>query len=328
MRRLWPAVGRAAATAALLGSSSAAASSSSSFAAPAAAPPRAPPPPLPDMIEDVFPSLCRVQGAVGERELGGGSAFVISEDGTIVTNAHVFAAMAQMGAREVRAQFDDGRSFRVEPRAADNEADIAIGRLVAPPGTRFKPLRIGRSGALRRGDTVVVLGSPLGGSLVPAVGVLGGARYVADDEAMSNVLNSRADWSLLQVDANMSSGSSGGPIVNAHGEVVAVSVMVQLAGAAGVGNLSYGVAADQAWPIVQALLRDGKVTRAAIGMTIVLVDSLQAEREKAETGVALLPGATGGGAAGDGANYPTGLLVTQTVAGLPAEAAGLREGDV
>jgi S1-C subfamily serine protease len=63
-------------------------------------------------------------------------------------------------------------------------------------------------------------------------------------------------------------------------------------------------------------------------MTIVLVDSLQAEREKAETGVALLPGATGGGAAGDGANYPTGLLVTQTVAGLPAEAAGLREGDV
>jgi S1-C subfamily serine protease len=116
--------------------------------------------------------------------------------------------------------------------------------------------------------------------------------------------------------------------VNAHGEVVAVSVMVQLAGAAGVGNLSYGVAADQAWPIVQALLRDGKVTRAAIGMTIVLVDSLQAEREKAETGVALLPGATGGGAAGDGANYPTGLLVTQTVAGLPAEAAGLREGDV
>jgi len=275
------------------------------------------------MIEDVFPSLCRVQGAVGDRELGGGSAFVISEDGTIVTNAHVFAAMAQMGAREVRAQFDDGRVFRVEPRAADNEADIAVGRLIAPPGTRFKPLRVGSSGQLRRGDTVVVLGSPLGGSLVPAVGVLGGARYVADDEAMNNVLNSRADWSLLQVDANMSSGSSGGPIVNARGEVVAVSVMVQLAGAAGVGNLSYGVAADQAWPIVQALLRDGKVTRAAIGMTIVLVDPLQAERERAETGVALLPPPSAGGG-----GYLTGLLVTQTTAGLPAEAAGLREGDV
>ena len=277
------------------------------------------------MIEDVFPSLCRVQGAVGDRELGGGSAFVISEDGTIVTNAHVFDAMAHMGAREVRAQFDDGRVFRVEPRAADKEADIAVGRLIAPPGTRFKPLRIGSSGQLRRGDTVVVLGSPLGGSLVPAVGVLGGARYVADDEAMNNVLNSRADWSLLQVDANMSSGSSGGPIVNARGEVVAVSVMVQLAGAAGVGNLSYGVAADQAMPIVQALLRDGKVTRAAIGMTIVLVDPLQAERERMETGVALLPPAPPAGAS---FSYLTGLLVTQTLPGLPAASAGLREGDV
>jgi S1-C subfamily serine protease len=315
LRRLAPALGRAAVATAALASSSAAAAAASP------PPPPSPPPALPDMIEDVFPSLCRVQGAVGERELGGGSAFVISEDGTIVTNAHVFAAMAQMGAREVRAQFDDGRCFRVEPRAADNEADIAIGRLVAPPGTRFKPMRIGRSGQLRRGDTVVVLGSPLGGSLVPAVGVLGGARYVADDEAMNSVLNARADWSLLQVDANMSSGSSGGPIVNARGEVVAVSVMVQLAGAAGVGNLSYGVAADQAMPIIQALLRDGKVTRAAIGMTIVLVDPLQAERERAETGVALLPPPSG-------SPYITGLLVTQTTAGFPADAAGLREGDV
>jgi S1-C subfamily serine protease len=50
-----------------------------------------------------------------------------------------------MGAREIRATFDDGRSFRVEPRAVDNESDIAVGRLIAPSGTRFKPLNIGRS---------------------------------------------------------------------------------------------------------------------------------------------------------------------------------------
>jgi S1-C subfamily serine protease len=179
---------------------------------------------LADMIEAVWPSLCKIQGAVGDRELGGGSGFVVSEDGIVVSNAHVFSAMPQMGAREIRATFDDGRSFRVEQLAADAEADIAIGRLVAPPGTRFQPLRVGRSSALRRGDPVVVLGAPLGGSLVPAVGVLGGSRYVADDETMTRVLNSRADWSLLQVDANMSSGSSGGPIVNSDGEVVAVSV--------------------------------------------------------------------------------------------------------
>jgi S1-C subfamily serine protease len=278
---------------------------------------------LSDMIEDVFPSLCRIQGAVGDRELGGGSAFVVSEDGIVVTNAHVFAAIAQMGAREIRATFDDGRSFRVEPRAVDNESDIAVGRLIAPSGTRFKPLNIGKSGALRRGDTVVVLGAPLGGNIVPAVGALGGARFVSDDEAMSQVLNSRADWNLLQVDANMSSGSSGGPIVNSNGEVVAVSVMVQLAGATGVGNLSYGVSSDQAWPIVESLIRDGKVTRSSIGMTIILVDSLQAERERNETGVALLPPSTD-----PMSRQYTGLLVTQTMPGLPADLAGLREGDV
>ena len=291
---------------------------------------------LADMIEDVWPSLCKIQGAVGDRELGGGSGFVVSEDGIVVSNAHVFSAMPQMGAREIRATFDDGRSFRVEQLAADAEADIAIGRLVAPPGTRFRPLRVGRSNALRRGDPVVVLGAPLGGSLVPAVGVLGGSRYVADDETMTRVLNSRADWSLLQVDANMSSGSSGGPIVNSDGEVVAVSVMVQTGGIGTVGHLSYGVASDQAWPIVEALMRSGRVTRASIGMTIVLVDELQAERERAETGFALLPPphVGGGGSAGpaDGAvaadTYHTGLLVKQTVAGAPADAAGLREGDV
>jgi S1-C subfamily serine protease len=251
--------------------------------------------------------------------LGGGSGFVISEDGIVVTNDHVFQGMAQAGAREVQAIFDDGRAYRIEPLAADAEADIAIGRILAPPGTRFKPLRIGRSGAMRRGDAVAVLGAPLGGSLVPAVGVLGGIRFVADDEIMSYVLNSRADWCLLQVDANMSSGSSGGPIVNADGEVVGVSVLVQTAGTNGVGNLNYGVAVDQAYPIIRQLLRDGRVTRAAIGMTIVHVDALQAQKELGDTGVPLLPP--------DGA-YRTGLLVTYAVPGRPAAGAGVREGDV
>jgi serine protease Do len=144
---------------------------------------------------------------------------------------------------------------------------------------------------------------------------------------MNYVLNSRADWCLLQVDANMSSGSSGGPIVNADGDVVGVSVMVQTAGTAGVGSLNFGVAMDQAWPIIQSLLRNGYVTRAQIGMTIVLVDPLNAAREQAATGVPLLP-PPGSVAAADGGDYFTGLLVTYTVPGKPAEGAGIREGDV
>jgi hypothetical protein len=134
------------------------------------------------------------------------------------------------GAREIHALFDDGRVYKVTPVAADAESDIAIGRIVAPPGTKFKPLRIGRAAALRRGDILVVLGAPLGGSLVPTVGSLSGARYVGDDEIMSYVLNSRTDWNLLACDASFSSGNSGGPVVNADGEVVGVAVMVRTAG--------------------------------------------------------------------------------------------------
>lgn len=250
------------------------------------------------------------------------------------------------GATEMHALFDDGRSYIVEPIASDTEADIAVGRIRAPPGTRFPYLPMGSSGNLKRGDTVAVLGAPLGGSLVPAVGVLGGIRYVADDEVMNYVLHSRADWCLLQVDASMSSGSSGGPIVNADGEVVGVSVMVQMApggpgGGGGVGSLNYGVAVDQAFPIIRSLLREGTVKRSAIGMTIVLIDTVSAQRELASTGVALLPPAEGSSGAGSATavvsrghsqpvefTCPTGLLVTYAVEGRPAADAGLREGDV
>jgi S1-C subfamily serine protease len=282
------------------------------------APPRASPPkPLPDMIADVFPSLVRVQGAIGERRVGGGSGFVVSEDGLVVTNDHVISSLAAAGATEVLAIFDDGRVFALEPLASDAEADVAVARLIAPAGTRFAALRFGASGALRRGDAVTVLGAPLGGSLVPAHGVLGGSRHVADDELMHTVLRSRGDWHLLQVDAAMSSGSSGGPIVDAAGDVVGVSVLVQTSGGAGVGALAYGVAADQVRPIINALLARGAVRRPAVGLSVVVVDAHTAAREAAASGVALLPP----GAA-------TGLLVTAAAPGRPGAAAGLQPGDV
>lgn len=118
---------------------------------------------LPDMIDDVFPGLCKMMGSVGGRKLGGGSGFLISEDGLLVTNAHVFVAMSQAGALELQAVFDDGRAYRVEHVASDLEADIAVGRIIAPLGTKFKHFRIGKSSSMRRGDLVAVLGAPLGG---------------------------------------------------------------------------------------------------------------------------------------------------------------------
>jgi S1-C subfamily serine protease len=277
----------------------------------------APPASVPDMIAAVLPSVIKIQGLLGERRVGGGSGFVVSAEGVCITNDHVVAGLKNMGCSELIAQFDDGRVFSLLPLTSDKEADIAVARLVAPPDAPpFTFLRFGRSGALRRGETVAVMGAPLGGSIVPAVGVLGGARFVADDESMNAVMHSRGDWELLQVDAAMSSGSSGGPIVDARGAVVGVSVLVQTT-PFGVGSLSYGVASDQVAPIVQQLLQSGEVTRAAVGLNIVVVDAFVAARTLAATGVALLP-----------PGAPAGLLVTHAAAGRPGAAAGLRDGDV
>jgi S1-C subfamily serine protease len=148
-------------------------------------PPRdAPQPPLQAVIQRAFPSLVKISGSIAGRRVGGGSGFLVSDAGVLVTNDHVLSALLSAGCSEVLATFDDGRVYGVEALASDKEADIAIARLLAPPGQRFPALAFAPSEALRRGDAVVVLGAPLGGSLVPAVGVVSGNKHVADDELM------------------------------------------------------------------------------------------------------------------------------------------------
>jgi putative serine protease PepD len=245
--------------------------------------------------------------------------------------------MLETGVSEVFAHFDDGRAYRITPLASDEEADIAVARIVAPPGTRFRPLPIGSSGGMRRGDTVIALGAPLGGSLVPLVGILGGVRYVADDEIMRAVLRSRSDWCLLQIDCSLSSGNSGGPILDGSGKVIGVASLVQNAGPMGHGALNFGVSIDQAWPVVEDLLAAGSVRRARVGMSILSVDTFADESSVQATGVRLLPppalvaafhAPSAAAASPPAAPFHSGLYISAVSPGSPADSAGLREGDV
>jgi hypothetical protein len=93
-----------------------------------------------------------------------------------------------------------------------------------------------------------------------------------------------------------------------------------------VGYINYAVSIDQAWPIVQSLLNTGRVTRPAVGLTLLPVDRLTDERERATSRTALLPAASV--VAADGLPYVTGALVTFARPGFPADAAGIRQGDV
>lgn len=295
-------------------------------------------PPFPDMIESVFPSVCKVEGTRNGQRLSSGSGFVVA-DGVIVTNHHVLAGAAIAGATEVEARFDDGRVYRLRPFAADPESDIAVARLLAPQGTKFKPLRFSSKpvGEMKRGEPLVVLGAPLGGSIAPTVGILSGVRFVADDSTMAAVLGSRADWALVQVDAAMSSGSSGGPVVNRKGELIGISVMVKTSGnLSEVGACNFAVSADQARPIVDSLLKDGRVVRPAVGLTLLPVDLIADSRERMEARTALLPSSSsvslpfieGGGETDGESRVVAGALVTAVRPGFPAEKAGLQRGDV
>ena len=286
-------------------------------------PTSSPPPPLPDTIAASFPAVFKIHGASGRVRLGNASGFVVSPDGIIVTNAHVFASLLAASAREMVAIFDDGRVYELEPLASDAEADIAIGRLKAPRGHEFPHLRFSAaSREMRRGEPLAILGAPMDGPLVCSVGALAGHTAVADEHGLSDALRSQIGWQLMQVDAFIAPGSSGGPILDARGAVVGVTVMGRTA--VGTGMISYGVEAEQVVPVVNALLRSGGVERPSAGLEISVLDALYARQVEAATGVAMLPPA----AAGENAHARRGLLVDRVARGRPGEAAGLREGDV
>ena len=94
------------------------------------------------MIARVLPAVCKVEGVLRGVRVSSGSGFVVSGDGLVVTNHHVIAGAVAAGCHELRVSFDDGRVFRMTPLAADAEADIAVGRLAAPPLVQLKPFSL------------------------------------------------------------------------------------------------------------------------------------------------------------------------------------------
>ncbi|MBA9005674.1 S1C family serine protease [Thermomonospora cellulosilytica] len=223
---------------------------------------------------------------------GGGSAVVFDAAGLLLTNAHVVGS-----AREGRAAFSDGTVTSFEVVGADPLSDLAVVRAAGdvPP-----PAVLGDSDELVVGQLVVAVGNPLGlaGSVTAGVvSALGRSLPVGDGRAVRLVED------VIQTDAALNPGSSGGALADARGRVVGVSTAV-----AGVGlGLAIPVNGTSR-RIVGALLREGRVRRAFLGLVTVPVPVPAGLRER-----------TGRREA---------LRVAEVVAGSPAERAGLRRGDL
>jgi S1-C subfamily serine protease len=227
----------------------------------------------------------------GRRE-GGGSAVVISSDGYLLTSAHVVA-----GGAGARASLADGREFETELVGADPLSDLAV---VRAEGRDLSPAKLGDAAELRVGQLVVAIGSPMGfaGSVTAGVvSALGRALPTASGSAGRLVEN------VIQTDAALNPGNSGGALADSLGRVVGVNTAV-----AGVG---LGLAVpinDSTRKIISSLINEGRVRRAYIG--IVGGSRPLPPRIASELGA------------------DQGIEVVEVVSGSPADRAGLRPEDL
>jgi S1-C subfamily serine protease len=243
-------------------------------------------------VEEIGPAVVNVevQGKNG-RPAGSGSGFIFTPDGFILTNSHVVHGAAKIG-----IMLADGRKVWASLVGDDPETDLAIVHIDAPD---LAWARLGNSGDLRVGQLVIAVGNPLGFSATVTAGVVSAlARSFRSSTG-------RLIDNVIQTDAALNPGNSGGPLVTARGAVVGVNTaIIPMA-----QGICFAIPSNTAEFVASRLMRDGRVRRSYIGVggqnvplhrRVVRFHQLENE---------------------------TGVRVTQIEANSPASAAGLLEGD-
>ena len=187
--------------------------------------------------EAVLPSVVQVRAGSAS-----GSGFVLDGSGHVITNAHVVGS-----ATSVRLQLSTGRSVAAQVVGTDEANDIAV--LQADPGD-LTPARIGQSSALRIGQPVIAVGSPLGLQGTVTAGIVSAVDRTAR-------LGGQASQQVVQTDASINPGNSGGPLVNLEGQVIGVNTAIATVSGRSSGNIGIGFAIpiDRAVDVAQDLIR-------------------------------------------------------------------------
>lgn len=241
-----------------------------------------------DAFQEYFEKFFEAPKQHPKKERNLGSGFVISEDGFILTNNHVVA-----GADEIKVKLSDGREFKGEVKGRDEKLDIALVKVDAKGNLPVAPL--GDSDKTEVGEWVMAIGNPFGLAQTVTAGIV---------SAQGRVIGSGPYDDYIQTDASINPGNSGGPLFNIKGEVIGINTAI-LAGGQGIG---FAIPVNMAKAILPQLKENGKVVRGWLGVSIQPVTQELASSF--------------------GLDAEKGALVSEVIAGSPAEKSGLKEGDI
>jgi serine protease Do len=230
---------------------------------------------------------------------GLGTGFVVDKNGVVLTNNHVVE-----GADEIVVKLSDDREFPGKVVGTDPQTDIAVVRIDAKD---LRALPLGDSDAINVGDWVVAIGNPFGLSHTVSAGIVSAKGRTQQDVP----LDPSGYYDFMQTDASINPGNSGGPLLNLRGAVVAINTAIRGGGAQGIG---FAIPINMVKQLLPMLLRDGHVTRSALGVRIVDPHQLSND-DRAALKIA------------EGSKI-NGAVVEYVYPGGPADQGGLEPGDI
>ncbi|MDD5035713.1 MAG: DegQ family serine endoprotease [Methylococcaceae bacterium] len=219
-----------------------------------------------------------------------GSGFIVSPNGVIITNAHVVD-----GASEVSVKLTDKREFKAKVIGVDKPTDTAVLKIDA---AGLPSVHLGDPGQTGVGEWVLAIGSPFGFENSVTAGIVSAKSRTLPDEGFVP---------FIQTDVAVNPGNSGGPLFNLSGEVIGINSQIY-SRTGGYQGLSFAIPIDVAMKVEEQLLRDGKVNRGRLGVSVQPVDQSLAESF--------------------GLDKPEGALVDAVPEGGPAAKAGIQPGDI
>jgi putative serine protease PepD len=226
------------------------------------------------------------QFGFGQETQGEGSGFVLDTQGDIVTNQHVVD-----GADSILVHFKDGTQAKAALVGSDATTDLAVIRVHAG-SSKLHPLALGSSGGLAPGQSVVAIGSPFGLPNSITAGIVSATGRTITSPNNSSIAGA------IQTDAAINRGNSGGPLIDAHGNVIGVNAQID-SSSGGNNGVGFAIPIDTVKQVTQQLISSGSVTHAFLGVSITSQTS-----------------------------SPQGAKVGSVVSGSAAASAGLKAGDV